>query len=66
MLIKNLLPVSIFSTVIVCLSSALFVLLLTYAIGLTVNERNFVRSKTTAILSRIRYYMAYDDRSYGI
>ncbi len=55
MLIKNLLPVGIFSTVVVCLSSALFVLLLTYTIGLTNSERNFVRSKTTAALQRIRH-----------
>lgn len=55
MLIKNLLPVGIFSTVVVCLSSALFVLLLTYTIGLTNSERNFIMSKAAASLQRIRH-----------
>jgi hypothetical protein len=54
MLVKNLLPVGIFSTVIVCLSSALFVLILTYVIGLTAGERDFVKNKTIAILQRVR------------
>ena len=55
MLVKNLLPVGIFSTVIVCLSSALFVLILTYTIGLTNSERNFVTSKAVEALQRIRH-----------
>lgn len=55
MLVKNFLPTGIFSTIIVCLSSVLFVLLLTYMIGLTVGERNFVKSKATAVLQRIKH-----------
>lgn len=55
MLIKNLLPVGLFGTVVVCLSSVLFVLVLTYSIGLTNSERNFVTSKAAAALQRIRH-----------
>ena len=55
MIIKDLLPVGIFSTVIICLSSALLVLLLTYAIGLTSSERSFVTSKAVEALQRIRH-----------
>ena len=55
MILKSMLPVGILSTAVVCLSSVLFVLLLTYAIGLTKSERNFVTNKAVAALQRIRH-----------
>ena len=55
MLLKNMLPVGILSTAVVCLSSAIFVLLLTYILGLTNSERNFIKSKAVTALQRIRY-----------
>ena len=55
MLLRNLLPISILSTIIVCLMSAFFTLLLAYAIGLTNNERDFIKSKAVAALQRIRH-----------
>lgn len=53
--LKNTLPIGLFSSIIVCISSALFVLLLSYIIGLTNNERVFIKNKAVAVLQRIRY-----------
>ena len=54
-LIKYVMHTGIISTIIVCFSSALLVMILTYFIGLTNNERVFIKNKAVAALQRIRH-----------
>lgn len=54
-LIKYVMHTGVVSTIIVCISSALLVMILTYFIGLTNNERVFIKNKAVAALQRIRH-----------
>lgn len=54
-LIKYVMPTGVISTIIVCFLSVLFAMIFTYFIGLTSNERIFIKNKTVAALQRIRY-----------
>lgn len=53
LLVKNLLPVGIISTVIVCLASVLVAIITSYRLGLTLNERQFIQAKCVEIIKKV-------------
>lgn len=55
LLVKQLLPVGLLPTIVVCLASILIAAVSSYLLGLNINERAFVREKVQTAYNRIQH-----------
>lgn len=53
--LKAILPVNLLGTLLVCFFSVVIALIISYALGLTTNERIFVRQKVTYIMHKLHH-----------